>query len=273
MSAAIDYLNRDAALLKNHQLIVAMGTPAKAPASPVKKEYFSHSTVSPWGADNDHPQQVIKLAEQSTELAALLDWKARALQGREVIAVEQTWNEQTQAFEEKTIHDEEITLFLNSLMFKHYLREASTDFFWFWNIFPEMIKTAAGDKIAYLGIVDASQCRWSKMDKQGIIKNCYVSANWPHARIEDETMLKFLVVDPYSPTAVEDLRAARHIKKIIYPVSYPSPGKSYYQLAPWDGWRSSSWPELARMIPQTKVELMRHLLSAKFILEIPINYW
>jgi len=273
MSTPIQYLSSDLALLKNHQLIVAMTTPSSAPTSPVVKAYPAHFPVSPWGRDNDHPQQIIKLAAQSTELAALLDWKARALQGREVIAVEQLWNEQDQAFEEKTIHDAQITKFLSSLMFKHYLREAATDFFWFWNIFPEMIKTTAGDQIAYLGIVDASHCRWSKMDKRGIIKHCYVSAHWPDVRIQDETMLKFPVVDPYLPTAVEELRAAVHIKKFIYPVSYPSPGKSYYQLAPWDGWRTSGWPELAQMIPKSKVRLMQQLLSAKFILEIPINYW
>lgn len=269
----IEFIGNDVALLTQHNLIVALEQPSREPSSPVKKETGQNSPVSSWGENNDFPQQIIKLASQSTELSALLGWKVRALQGHEVIAVEQVWDEEKKQYTEQLIHDEEIESFLSSTMFKRYLREAATDFFWFWNIFPELIKNVAGDKIAYIGTHDASYCRWGKMTEKGIIDTCYVSANWPDAKVDDPTTLKRAVVDPYSPNIVSDLRNAEHIQEFIYPVSYPSPGKSYYQLADWDGWRTSGWPELSQMIPKSKVQLMKHLLSAKFIIEIPINYW
>lgn len=269
----VEFIGKDLALLAQHQVIVALEQPSREPSSPVKKELNATSPVSPWGEDNDFPQQIIKLASHSTELAALLGWKVRALQGHEVIAVNQIWDKATQQYKEQVIHDEEIEDFLSSIMFKRYLREAATDFFWFWNIFPELIKNVDGNKIAYIGTHDASCCRWGKMNERGIIDTCYISANWPEARVDDPTTLKRSVLDPYSPTIVSDLREAEHIQEFIYPVSYPSPGKSYYQLADWDGWRTSGWPELAQMIPKAKVHLMKHLLSAKFIIEIPINYW
>ncbi|TXI33108.1 MAG: hypothetical protein E6Q58_03130 [Niabella sp.] len=266
----IHYLNANTAFLKRHSLVVALEKPSMEPYTPVKKD--PKTDVAKWGDNNDFPQQIIKLASESTELASLLDWKARALQGTAVLAVESVWNETRQEFEDKLINDEEITGFLRSIHFKRYLREASTDFFWFWNVFPELIKNEAGDKIAYLGVQDASYCRWSPMNERGIIEHCYISANWPNAKISDLATLKLPVIDPYSPNAIEELRGSE-IQHFIYPVSYPSPGKSYYQLAPWDGWRTSGWPELAKMIPKSKVQLMKQLLSAKFILEIPVNYW
>lgn len=267
----VDFLDENTAFLKRHSLVVALEKPSLEPHSPIQKG--SMSDLAMWGDQNDFPQQIIKLASESTELASLLDWKARALQGTAVIAVESEWNETKQMFQEKPINDKEITEFLSSIAFKRYLREASTDFFWFWNIFPELIKNQAGDKIAYLGIQDASYCRWSPMNQHGIIEHCYISANWPTAKVSDETTLKLSVVDPYRPNAVGELRNSAKIQHFIYPVSYPSPGKCYYQLAPWDGWRTSGWPELAKLIPKSKVQLMKQLLSAKFILEIPVNYW
>lgn len=256
----------------SHNLIMAIEKPKVQPSAPIKKEK-GNSPVSSWGEGNDFPQQIIDLVAKNTELAALLDWKSRALQGRAVIAVQQLWNNEQQRYEEKAINNPEIIDFLSSRMFKHYLCEASTDFFWFANIFPELIKNGAGDKIAYISTQDASHCRWGKMNEKGIIDTCFVSANWPDAKIEDETTLQIPVLDPYNPTIHEDLRAATEVSNFIYPVSYPSPGKSYYQLAPWDSWRTSGWPELAQMIPKSKVQLMKNLLSAKFILEIPLKYW
>lgn len=272
MKKDIEILDDSTAMMHDHGIIVMMETPSVAPTSPIPKKE-GNSEISPWGTDNDFPQKVIELASKSTELASLLDWKSRALQGRKVIATNESWSTEKGRLEEHLVDDDEINEFLSSIMFKQYWRDASTCFTWFWNIFPELTKNVAGDKIATIGIVDASFCRWATMDRRGLIRYCYVSANWPDAKITDETTLKIDAVDPYNPTLVDDLKKAKNIKKFVYPSSYPSPGKAYYQLAPWDGWRASGWPELAQMIPKSKVKLMSHLLSAKFILEIPTTYW
>lgn len=272
MKKDVEFIDEKTALMHHHDIIVMMETPSVTPAAPKPKE-SGNSPISPWGSDNDFPQKIIELASKSTELASLLDWKDRALQGREVIAVNQVWNPTKSQYEESAIDDNEINEFLSSRMFKRYWREASTDFNWFWNIFPELIKNVKGDKIASVGIIDASYCRWGKMNDRGIIETCYVSTDWPSAKADDPGTLKIKVVDPYDPALIDNVKKEKNIKSFVYPVSYPSPGKSYYQLAPWDGWRVSGWPELAQMIPRSKVKLMTHLLSAKFILEIPGNYW
>lgn len=265
--------------LSDHEIIVDTGEPQNLlepqtySSSPNVKPEGS-SKVSPWGEDNDFPQKVIEAIEASTELGPLLDWKARALQGRELRAFKVTgWDAKKKTMIYEYVDDPEINEFLSHRITKRYLREAATDFFYFWNVFPDLIKSKGGDKIAYIGTQDASWCRWGLMNSKGNIEKCYISSNWPEAKVDDKETIKIDVIDPYSHSAVEDLKGNKNIKRIVYPISYPSPGKAFYQLAPWNGFLTSHWAKIARSIPKSKERKMALMLSAKYILQIPINYW
>lgn len=249
-----------------------LGDIKKQPATPKLKDSSSGDDVASWGDQNDFPQQVISVVEASTEIAPLLDWQSRAMQGREVIAMERYYDEDSGTFKERAINDPEIDMFLQDTTTKRYYREASLDFFYFWNVFPELIKNIKGDKIVYIGTQDASFCRWSKQEKGGIIKKCFVNANWPDAKASDESTIVYPVIDPYSTERIEDVRKSKDVR-FIYPISYPSPGKVYYQLSKWHGFIVAGWAEIARAIPQAKKSMMKRILSAKYILRIPINYW
>ncbi|HEY0175404.1 MAG TPA: hypothetical protein VGC08_03435, partial [Pedobacter sp.] len=61
--------------------------------------------------------------------------------------------------------------------------------------------------------------------------------------------------------------------RVVWPSSYPTPGQSYYQNAPWHKYLFSQWYTLKAMIPQWRVKHMERVLSAKYILTIPVNYW
>lgn len=262
-------------LFPDHQVGVFMQaeSPVVAPRSPKpESDKTDTAEVASWGSSNDFPQQIIALAEKSTELPALLDWKARALQGREVKAFRPVYDTEAKKWLDEEINDIEIKEFLNHRTFKRYMREASNDFFWFWNVFPELIKSAGGDKIAYLGTQDASFCRWAKMGDDGVIKKCYISANWPLVKITDKTTIEIDVIDPYSFEAVETVKKSKQ-KRFVYPISYPSPGKSYYQLSAWDGFRTSSWAEIAAEIPKFKKAIMQFQVTIKYMICIPLNYW
>lgn len=279
---SVEHIDDQYSLLTEHGVIVDTGAPvnllplSKRPDSPVVKDEDTSAEISNWGEENDFPQRIIEAVELSTELAPLLDWKARALQGRQLLPFQLTgWDPAKKQMIYEYVDDPEIIEFLTHRITQRYLREAATDFFYFWNVFPDLIKSVAGDKIAYIGTHDASWCRWSKQDKQGNFKKCYVSANWPAAKISDKDTLNFNVVDPYSATAVEDLKKNTDEKwnRFVYPISYPSPGKAFYQLAPWNGFITTHWAKIARSIPRSKERLQSRILSARYILQIPINYW
>ncbi len=273
----MEYITKDLALVGNGELLVSTGAPLnlgelrRAPVSPKPKTEPS-GEVATWGEDNDFPQRIIEIAEKSTEIPSLLDWQARVLQGREVVAMERYFDEESNSWKFRSINDDEIDTFLSDSTFKRYMYEASTDFYWFANVFPELIKSKGGDKIAYLGTQDASFCRYGKMNTKGVIEKCYVSADWPDAKVADETTNKLTVIDPYDFERIDKVRRSSD-DRFIYPISYPSPGKIYYQLSKWNGYITSGWAEIARSIPEGKRHMMKRILSAKYILQIPMSYW
>jgi hypothetical protein len=72
---------------------------------------------------------------------------------------------------------------------------------------------------------------------------------------------------------VEALASNSNLYKVVYPISYPTPGKAYYQLAHWDSFRTSGWLEVAALIPKYKLALMKNQMSIKYHIEIPFSYW
>jgi hypothetical protein len=80
------------------------------------------------------------------------------------------------------------------------------------------------------------------------------------------------VLDPYSYTVVSDFKESK-AQRAVYPANYPTPGQAYYSLAPWTQYIFSEWCKLKADIPKWKVTTMNKMLSAKYILTIPFNYW
>lgn len=277
MDEGVNFLTDNLALVGNGQLLVDVGEVLNLgemktkPVNPQVKEQ-SQSEIAIWGEENNFPQQIISIAELSTELPTLLDWKARLLIGRGVVAMQKVFNADKKKWEYEAIQDDEIDLFLTDTTTKRYLYEAATDLYWFANIFPELIKSKDGKSIAYIGTQDASFCRWGKMNNKGTIDKCYISANWPDAKVTDNETTKISVIDPYDFERVDNTRNSNN-ERYIYPVSTPSPGKIYYQLAPWNGFITSMWADISRAVPKAKTALMKQLLSAKYILQIPFSYW
>ncbi|WP_316780378.1 hypothetical protein [Pedobacter antarcticus] len=278
----VDFITDELAVLQ-HGIIVSM---AQDPSDQLKKKKKITRADSPkpkvegtgvvamWGEGNDYPQDVIELANQDLELLPLLDKKGRLLQGREVIAVNLVWDEQKKDFNIERIDDPEINGFLSNRRTQRYWRESCVDFTWFHNFFADLIKDVEGDKIVYIGTHAAEDCRWGKMNDKGIIEMCYVSSYWPSAKPEEkDKVMGHPVLDPYSYTVVEDLRENTKHDRVVWPSSYPTPGQAYYQNAPWHKYLFSDWSKIKALVPKWKVKLMDKVLSARFILSIPVNYW
>jgi hypothetical protein len=264
-------------LLEGHQTIVAIAEEtAVSSSSPTPKKEGSN-LIAFWGAENDFPQQVISETESDTEQPAILDWKGRVLQGKRVIAVQEVWDENLKDFTTQRIDDEEINTFLLGRIWKRYWREACIDFTWFQNVWPDLIKSTDKQKIAYIGTHEAAWCRWGIMDKNGNIAKCYVSAQWQDgAKADDrEKVTEHVVVNPYSASVVEELKASSNKKfdRFVYPINYPSPGKAYYPSAAWTSFLFSDWFKIKKNIPIWKFKLMTRVLSSRKIIVIPLNYW
>ncbi len=169
------------------------------------------------------------------------------------------------------IMDQEIEMFLKRSNVKRYLIEGAMDFYWFYNLFPELILTGDRKKVASITVQESTFSRWGKQNpKTGVVDNCYISANWDRGNNPSD-LAQVSVIDPYYD-AVESTRDRREYK-YIYPLSYPTPGKIYYQLATWDTARTSKWLGLAKKIPTFKEALLDNQISIKYHIEVATYWW
>ena len=230
----------------------------------------SAGDVSFWGDDNLFPQTVISDVAASTIVQPVLEWKAKALYSGGLVygslQVDETGKETL-----KRIIDPEIEDFFKKTLINRYLIEACNDFYWFYNGFNEIILTKDRSKIVALTSQEATYSRWAKRNTStGQIEKCYINANWDNGGTV-ENSISVPVIDPYFD-AVENLRSGKEYK-YIYPTFYPTPGKSYYQLAGWNSLRESGWLEFAKSIPLFKKNLMKNQISIKYHIEVAQDWW
>lgn len=239
-----------------------------APTSPVVRPMLTpgDEQICFWGDNNDYPQKMIELAAKSTIIPqALADKAALWVAGGVIATVDKNSDQE--------VDDQEIFDFLNDTTFERYLIECSSDVSWWWNAFPELILSRNRAKINQLHNNETAYCRWGRMNpKTGALDTVYMNANWPVASALDADTQKYSVISPYQSDRVDWVRMGNQFK-YIYPLNFPSPGKSYMQLAPWDAVRASGWLDYLAAIPQFKKFGMINKMALRYHIEVPAEYW
>jgi hypothetical protein len=242
------------------------------PTSTVIKTQDSDA-MALWGDGNDFPQQVINDVRQDAELPNLLDEKARLAYAGGLIYGKLVRNSDGSEYLEPISGalQKEIDDWIMRSNITSYLYEVLKDLYWFGNAFPEIVRDSDRKKIVQLLVQPAEQCRWSKQNKNGIIETCYISANFPEAKATDSLTKKLGVIDRYYDAAGSLL--LRKETNLIYPLSIPSPGSNYYQLADWNSIRASGWLAVSKAIPQFKKALLEKQMTIKYHIEVSNQYW
>lgn len=268
--ATVFYSTRSGAVFST-----ALDAGAKPTTSPFPKvDYTAPGNVAPWGTNNDFPQVIIAAVQPSTIVPPTLDWKTRALIGGGVLPFKLKGYRPEDFSEilEPVFQNPEIDDFVfRNNIHSRYLPENVTDFYYFLNPFAEFVLSKTREKITDLVSQEAAFCRWEVMNKNSRrVENCILSSDWPD--FSESNSDKIPTFDIYDTHRMEKLRAGKSYK-YIYPLSYPSPGKTYYQLATWDGLRSSGWLDIAKSIPEWKKALMTNQLSIRYHVQIPSYWW
>lgn len=168
--------------------------------------------------------------------------------------------------------NKEINQFLNAIWFNRYLHETANDLVWFFNAFPGLILNMDRSKFLQIEPNEAAYCRWSVQDKSGKSPWVYLNANWPGVTADDELTKTLPVLDPYAYDPFKQVRNSGQFK-YIFPVSYPTPGRHFYQLAHHDSIRTSGWLDVHAAIPAFKKYLMKNQMSIKYHWKVDMAYW
>lgn len=257
--------------------VVTSGTSPKDVNKPIATIQKQEGTelFSPWGEDNDFPQKVIADVNADTQIGALLDKQARLLYaGGIVYGTLEYGNNNQEILKPLTGNDlEMVKLFMRRSNINRYLMEAATDLYWFYNVFPEIVLSADRTEVVQICVQAAEECRWARQNPStGLVDFCYISANWPDAKVTDKTTVTLPVLDPYYDPATA-LRETTGGNNFIYPLSYPTPGKKFYQMAPWNSLRESGVLDIKKAIPKFKKALLDNQLTIKYHIEISDQYW
>ena len=228
--------------------------------------------VAAWGSNNLYPQSRKELIEKDTELPALLDLKKNMLVGRGLMVYKMEGYHDDGR--EKLIADPNgLPAAMDFIMksgTRRWLREAAVDVNHFFNIFPELIPSRDRKTITDIHHQEATDCRWEIMNEKGVIQNCWINPDWENYKQRHTHVLP--VIDKNDPDAIENLRAGKKWN-YIYPVSYSTPGRKYYQLPHHDGFFESGWYDVSQAIPEFKKYLMQNQMQIKYHVEIDEKWW
>jgi len=259
-----------AALLPNIGAVVTLPD-TRYTQTVVKDE--SSSKMASWGDNNDFPQKVIEDIRKDPEIGTMLDKQARLLYSGGLVFGKLDYKDNGEeilvAPAKNTI--KEINDWLRKSNINRYVYEAARDLYFFYNVFPEVVRNIGGTEIVQLCVQPAEQCRFAKQNSKGIIDTCFINANFPTDDESNARTKKLPVLDPYYDPAT-NLKLAKGTN-FIYPLSIPTAGSTYYQLADWNSVRSSGWLDVSKAIPLFKKNYLEKQLNIKYHIEISDQYW
>lgn len=237
---------------------------------------MGQNIIANWGEDNDLPAQVMKKIGDSEIVGANLDHNIRMAYGQGVKPMLRIVQD-NQVFY-KDCDDEKVLSFFEDNDVAGYFIEQCTDMCAFYNVWPEVVLTKDLSEVISLRHKEAVFSRWGITNKVNgkIITHGY-SSKWGDGANENNTTFT-QVLDRYNPFAdltgrIESRKVKVGDARFIIPVSFPTPGKLYYQEPPfWSIFKSGSY-DYSMMLWNFKKLLLKQGLAVRYIVYISDKYW
>ncbi len=273
----LDFIPPARALVKYNFPADALKTATATPAvpTPIVQQYsWMAGNIAPWGTDNLLPQHILSKSLENPIIAPVIEEKADLLAQADYVIGKVSYQEGKKTFVPTS--NPEIEQFLADINFDDYKAKAALHYYWFGNVFPEIVTSIDGKKIVNLTAHDSTFCRYSRQNEYGLITHCFINANWHLFANESHhyTLIRQVIQKDIAPT--QDLWrkiANSKDRNFIYPLSQPKVGTTFYAACSWHTALTSKVVEWANAIPQYKAAIMRNQLSADFLVEISTEYW
>lgn len=250
----------------------------------------------PWGEDNDIPQQVIEKIYKVPDVTAPLSLNIDLTYGSGIVYGKYVVDEKTgkrrfiPEYKNKKINE-----FFRNNDINGYWLEQATDLQTFYNCFPEVGLNGSRDKIVEINHKEAAFSRWEAMNpKTGKIENHFYWSEWGSKNNMDFDGDKEDDIAPLHVTPVLDpkrplLDLNRRLGKVagtdgkktktpktdfryIVPVTFPTPGKTYYQKPYWYS-IFEHWYDFVKLIPEFKKSLVKTMMTIKYVVKIDEGYF
>lgn len=243
--------------------------------------------VVPWGNNNQLPAELMEKVWVVPQMTSNMWFNIITSYGGGIKPVKLSYNDEGQEVIIPYTDNEEVKRFFEDNDTELYLLEQLTDMHWFFNCFSEIIfNREKGDKRKIVEIQSKEACfsRWSEMSAKPPyrIELHYYFAYWGDKTPSEKY--------PCIATRVLDCRnPVRHLREIlkntsdkdfnewdtnyIVPISFPTPGRNYYQQPYWYSLILSGWYDFAVKIPEFKKTLLQNISYLNYIVELSPGYF
>lgn len=286
----------DTAFLKGTKAAVVFNSSkdmfSKPEAEPIDiswKKKKKYGKVVPWGDANDLPQQIISKVGKSPDLSTDVLFNIQAGYGDGIIACRFDIDEKEKKKVIPVYDNQEINDFFEYNDINGYLLEQLTDINHFYNVFPEIIldrQSPDKRKIVELTSKEAAFSRWEEMNKKTAkIEHHFYSAKWAEKNTPAEDDIDVTPVLDFKrpiPDILEKIgRSNRKDGKkkddkeyrYIIPVTFTTPGRTYYQKTYWYSIIESGWYDFAISIPEFKKYLIQNGMTIRYIIYLSDDYF
>jgi hypothetical protein len=259
-----------ASLFSSKQGAVIATTPKEAydGPKPVVEKLRAAGKVALWGAANDKPQRIVRDLKRTPVASNVLERKTNMLisGGLRYGTIDVDDSTGLEILRPKRIP--EVEAFIRNSNVNLFLREATRDWYTFYNIYPEFRMGRGYDRITGIGVQDACHVRLSVQDEMGEINSAHIG-DWANG---DETdAFELPALDPYRNVANQLLRNKE--ARSILPVRVLGWDKFYYGEGPWHGLMLNGSFDIAARINELKLLLLNKVTAIKYFIEIDERYW
>lgn len=238
--------------------------------SPVLDRRPQTGGLAYWGDDNLFPQNVIRDISTTSIIPAVIDKKVDLLTSGGIGYGFEELNPKSGTLRIRPVKIKEIDNWMEDTNAALFAYEAARDYYTYYNIFPELIMGRAKDRVVQLECKDASFVRLGTMDERGDISLAYL-ADWGNGARVGDADATVTALNPYFRTAEQAVQLRR--PRYILPIRLLDRGRHYYGISPWNGLRVSGWLDVAKRIPQLKMQLLKSLMHLRYHFVVAPEYW
>lgn len=247
--------------------------------SPIDAHTIGKVKIAPWGASNNLPEEIllkVRKAEvvQSNLLLNILMSSAQGIKPMKKTMDDAGKITYSDLRPEDKDHKKILDFWENNDIDGFFL-EQITDMHAFFNVFPEIILNSTGTKVLRLTHKEATFSRWGSMlaTEKRIMRH-YYCGDWSTATNENDLEMtpvldRYYTVDNLSKM----VKAKKSNRRFIIPVSFPTPGREYYQYPYWWSIFESGWYDYLIMIPEVKKALLKNQLGIRYLVYVSPEYW
>lgn len=280
------------AYLQGSKALVSIASSKNLFADPERKPMdFEKSKVKYpgpvyWGDDNGLPQQLIEKVYKNPVTTAGLLFTVQLGYGDGIWAGRYEMQNGKRFFV-PVFDNEKVNTFFEENDINGYLLEQLTDITFFYNVFPEIILNRQGEVVS-LKSKEATFSRWAEMNKTtGLIEYHYYSAKWGKNPQPDDiditpvlsanNPLRHLRIllgqEPDDKGKKTNLAEKNNQFRYIIPLSFPTPGRTYYQKPYYSSIFDSGWFDYSCKIPEFKNALLDNQQTIKYHVELAADYF